>query len=164
MAEIQFTSEEREAYIDRIRRLPAHLEGLVAGLTDEQLHTPFLAGEWTVAQNVHHVYDSHVMSYMRLKRILTEDNPTLHPYDQDAFATLADYSLPISNALNLLYQHHARWVRIFESLDEPQWVRVGTLAASGRQITPEDLVKLYAEHGEAHLDQIRRTLAAGEGA
>ena len=145
MGNPRLTTDERDAYIDRIRHLPGKLESRVTGLTDAQLHTHFLEGEWTVAQNVHHLFDSHVNSVIRLKRILTEDNPVLWSYDQDAFAKLSDYNLSIQQSLTLLYQLHARWVHLFASLDEPQWVRVGTLEASGKQITPEDLVKLV--HG-----------------
>ncbi|MCA9889640.1 MAG: DinB family protein [Anaerolineae bacterium] len=160
MAEAQFTAEERAAFIARIATLPQKLRALVADLSEEQLTTHYLPHEWTVLQNVHHLYDAHINSYLRLKRILTEDNPTLWSLDQDELAELADYDMPIEDTLVLLEKLHARWVHLFNSLSDAQWLRIGTTAKSGRTLTPEDLVRIYADHGENHLDQITRTLAA----
>ena len=146
--------------IERIRRLPVQIERLVADLTDAQLTTHFLEDEWTVAQNVHHLADSHMNSYIRVKLILTEAHPTLKPYDQDAWAELADADgSNLETSLLILEGLHRRWVALFESLDEAQWHRAGLHPENG-EMTVADFVEVYAAHGEAHLDQIRRTLAA----
>lgn len=156
------TPEQRQPLIDRIRSLPAQLTQVVSGLTTEQLTTHYLAHEWSVAQNVHHLADSHMNSFIRLKLILTEDQPTVRPYDQDSWAAQADGNDPdLEPSLLLLRGLHRRWVKLFESLSEHEWVRQGFHPENG-VITPEDLVRSYADHGEAHLDQIRRTLAAQE--
>src|SRR6185503_17487636 len=84
------TMAQRQGLIDAIRHLPTQLADLVARLTPEQLTTPYLPGEWTVAQNVHHLVDSHMNSYIRCKLMATEDHPPLKPYDQDAWAALPD--------------------------------------------------------------------------
>ncbi len=155
------TPEQRQACIERIRAFPALLEAAVSGLSDEQLTTHYLPDEWTVAQNVHHVVDSHMNAYIRTRLMLTEDNPTIRPYDQDAWALLADAHQPdLSASLALLRALHTRWVTLFESLSEEQWNRPG-LHPAGGAISPASIVQSYADHGEGHIDQIRRTLAAG---
>lgn len=157
------TPEERRDRIDRIARFPELLEALVSGLNNEQLHTQYLAHEWTVAQNVHHVADSHMNAYVRLKRILSEERPLLAGYDQDAWAGMADYDQPISVSLNLVRNLHTRWVAVLESLTVEQRERIGIHSENG-EITPDSIADLYATHGEGHLDQIRRTLAAAPSA
>lgn len=150
----------REQAIERIRKLPEQVAELTAGLTPEQLTTHFLDGEWSVAQNVHHLADSHMNSYIRLKLILTEDNPTVRPYDQDMWAMTPEANQPdLSASLTLLRGLHQRWADLFASLNDAQWQRKGFHPESG-VITPEDLLVAYADHGEGHLDQIERTLAA----
>lgn len=154
------TPQERQTYIEKIRRLPAQLAELVSGLSESQLTTQFLAGEWSVAQNVHHLADSHMNSYIRCKLILTEENPPLKPYDQDAWAKLPDAQrADLSTSLLLLAQLHARWVTFWETLPADAWKRTGFHPENG-PMTLADIVRSYAAHGEAHLDQITRTLAA----
>lgn len=155
------TSQERKPLIDKIRRLPAQIEALVSGLNATQLTTHFLAGEWTVAQNVHHLADSHMNSYIRCKLILTEEHPPLKPYDQDAWANLPDaQSADLSTSLTLLQQLHTRWVIFWETLPDDAWSCTGFHPANG-VVTLDDQLRGYADHGEAHIDQITRTLAAG---
>jgi hypothetical protein len=150
----------RQECIERIRRLPEQLDDLTSGLSPEQLTTHFLDGEWSVAQNVHHLADSHMNSYIRLKLILTEENPTIRPYDQDLWALTPEANSPdLSASMTLLRGLHHRWSALFEALDDAQWQRRGFHPESG-VITPVSLVTDYADHGEGHLDQIRRTLAA----
>lgn len=155
------TPAERQDCIDRIRRLPDLLETLVAPLTPAQLTAVTLVGEWTVAQNVHHLADSHMNAYIRVRLILTEDRPPLKPYKQDNWAALPDASsADLQDSLLLLRGLHARWTALFESLSEAQWMRRGIHAENG-EVTVESILSSYANHGEAHLDQIQRTLAAG---
>lgn len=154
------TPEERLPLIEKIRRFPAELEALVAPLGAAQLGTPYLSGEWTVAQNVHHVADSHMNSYIRLKLMLTEERPPLKPYDETKWALFPDATPPnFGDTFQLLRGLHGRWVMVFQSLTEEQWQRVGHHPDMGN-VTVEELLQSYAAHGEAHLEQIRRTLAA----
>ncbi|MCB9137864.1 MAG: DinB family protein [Caldilineaceae bacterium] len=80
----------RQANIEAIEALPGQVAALTAGLTAEQLTTPYDKGEWTIAQNVHHLCDSHMNSYIRCKLIATEERPPLKPYDQDVWARFPD--------------------------------------------------------------------------
>lgn len=151
----------RALLIDKIRRLPQQIAQLIGGLTDEQLTDHPLAGEWSVAQNVHHLADSHMNSYIRCKLIATEDHPPLKPYDQDRWAALADANGPdVMISLQLLASLHSRWVVFWESLPESAWARTGFHPENG-DVSLDDQLRLYAAHGEAHIDQITRTLAAG---
>lgn len=146
--------------IERIRRLPVQIERLVADLTDAQLTTHFLEDEWTVAQNVHHLADSHMNSYIRCKLILTEDEPALKPYDQNVWASLSDArDADISTSLALLSALHGRWVNFWRTIEPEEWARTGIHPESG-QVRLDAILFSYANHGEAHIDQITRTLVA----
>ena len=140
-------------------------------LDEQQLSAHTLPGEWNVAQNVHHLADSHMYACLQVRSGLTADNPLIGNYEQDRFAALADAcGPPVSDSLDLLEALHARWVVLWRSLDEAQFARTTRLlpdaqsAAAGGQIrtrTLEEILASYAQHGEDHLDQILRTLAAG---
>ncbi|MFN8439965.1 MAG: DinB family protein [Caldilineaceae bacterium] len=154
------TQSERNQLINKIRSLPNMIEKLVTELTSEQLTTHFLTNEWTVAQNVHHLADSHMNSYIRCKLIATEEQPTLKPYDQDLWAAFPDaQKADISGSLALLKVLHGRWVEFWESLPADAWQRTGFHPERGT-VTLDSQLQLYADHGEAHIDQITRTLAA----
>lgn len=145
-------------HIQTLRSFPDTLESLVAGLTPEELTTPYNAPEWTIAQNVHHLADSHMNSFIRLKLILTEENPPLKAYRQADWANLPDANhADIGMSLSLLRGLHARWVQIFESLTEAQWARTGIHTEAGA-MTVAMLVETYANHCRAHLRQIQEVL------
>ena len=154
------TSAERAARIQIIRDFPARLTKMVQGVSEDQLTTRSIPGEWTVKQIVHHLPDSHMNSVIRLKLILTQDHPTLQPYDQDAWALLSDVEkTPISASLKLLEGLHERWCNLLDSLTDEQRQRPGYHPEMG-DITPDDLVVTYSDHCDAHIEQITRTLAA----
>jgi hypothetical protein len=153
---------ERALLIDKIRRLPEQIAELLEGLDSTQLTAHPLAGEWSVAQNVHHLADSHMNSYIRCKLILTEEHPTLKPYDQEKWAKMADASGPdVTVSLALLTALHSRWVIFWESLPSDTWARTGFHPEYG-DVSLDDQLDTYAAHGEAHIDQVTKTLAAAE--
>jgi hypothetical protein len=155
-----FNEAQRREMIEHIRQLPARLRERVSGLTDKHQTTHFQPDEWTVAQNVHHLADSHMNSFIRIRLILTEERPTLKPYDQDLWATLADSGTSaLEESLSILDGLHRRWVRLFESLDEAAWQRSGLHPENG-EVTIDDMLQIYAAHGQGHIDQIGRALAA----
>lgn len=152
---------EQQKKLETIAALPENLVALVGALSEAQLKAEPPDGEWSVQQIVHHLADSHMNSFIRLKLILTEENPPLKPYIEPLWAKTADVSdVPIAASLKLLEGLHERWVKLFASLDEAELMRTGTHPELGRTLTPLDLLDIYAEHCEAHLEQIRRTLAA----
>ena len=155
-----FTAEERQAMIDTMRQFPAQLEALVKDLSDEDLHTAYLDGEWTVAQNVHHVADAHMNAFIRVKLGLTEDHPAIKGYQQDDWAQTADArDLPVASSLALIKGLHERWCVLWESLSEAQWSRPVILPTAGERPV-EHFLRTYSNHGNAHIDQITKTLAA----
>lgn len=154
------TPEERIPKIELIGRFPQELRALIDGLTDEQLMATPIEGEWNIAQNVHHCGDSHMNSIVRLKLILTEEQPPLKPYAEAEWAKLADGDGPdLEASLQLLDGLHVRWCQVFSSLTEAQWQRTGTHGDLG-QISAEYLLDMYVDHCNAHLAQIARVKAA----
>jgi hypothetical protein len=152
------TPPERQQMIATLREFPSKLEKLVQPLTDRELDKPAGDGDWTVRQVVHHLADSHMNSFIRLKLMLTEDKPTLKPYQQEAWAMLPDTKdLPVQSSLLILKGLHERWVRLFERLAEDEWSRPGYHPEIG-EIKAEDLLVIYARHCEEHTEQIMNLL------
>src|SRR5690606_13648413 len=103
--------------------LPARMREAVAGLSGAQLDTPYRPGGWTVRQVVHHVADSHMNGYIRVKLALTEEAPTIKPYDENAWAALPDMRLPIDVSLTLLDALHQRWAAVYAGMRPEQYAR-----------------------------------------
>ncbi|HYL06384.1 MAG TPA: putative metal-dependent hydrolase [Thermoanaerobaculia bacterium] len=154
-----FTEEERTATVAVLAETPARLREAVAGLTPAQLDTPYRPGGWTVRQLVHHVPDSHLNAYVRCKLALTEDEPTIRPYDEDRWAHLPEArSAPLEPSLALLAALHQRWDLALREMAPEDWQRMLVHPESGRQ-SVEQLVALYAWHGRhhaAHVTELRR--------
>jgi uncharacterized damage-inducible protein DinB len=151
----ELTPEERRARIDEIAAAPARLREAVAGLTDEQLDTPYREGGWTVRQVIHHLPDSHLNAYTRLKLALTEDDPTIRPYDEALWAGLADSrQTPVDVSLTLLESLHARWVTLLRSLSAEDFRRTFRHPEHGGGLTIDWLCALYAWHGRHHVAHV----------
>jgi hypothetical protein len=148
----------RVAHIQTLRTLPGNLRAVVSGLTDNQIDTPYREGGWTVRQLVHHVADSHANSYVRFKLALTEDWPTIKPYDEAAWAELADSRrLPVEPSLELTAALHTRWVGLLESLSEEDFQRGYNHPEMGRQnlATALALYEWHSRHHIAHITGLR---------
>lgn len=147
---------ERDAMIDDIARLPADLRAAVEGLDDAQLDTPYRPGGWTVRQVVHHVPDSHINSYVRFKLAVTEAEPAILAYDENAWAGLADATGDdVEGSLLLLETLHRRWTHFLRSLSDADFERAFLHPESGR-VTLATNLQLYAWHGRHHLAHITR--------
>jgi hypothetical protein len=149
-----FTEDIRAASIRDLAELPAKMRAAVAGLSDAQLDTPYRPDGWTVRQLVHHVPDSHVNGYVRAKLALTEDRPTIKPYDENAWAAQQDYRLPIEIALNLLDAIQARWVAFYSALTPPQLSRTFIHPEQGIELSLDRHLQLYAWHSRHHVAHI----------
>ena len=151
--------QDREGYLVRVAATPTKMYEAVAGLSDEQLDTPYREGGWTVRQVVHHVPDSHINSYVRFKLALTENDPTIKPYDEAAWALLGDSAnTPIETSLCLLDCLHTRWVALMRGMKEADWARTFRHPERG-QIALDMNLALYAWHGDhhvAHIESLRR--------
>ena len=126
----------------------------VQELTGPQLDTPYRDGGWTVRQVVHHLADSHLNAFIRMKLILTEDRPRLKAYDQERWAETADVvGMSIESSIEILGGLHERWAALLEQIPEGAWMRAAIHPESG-EVTLEGLLALYAHHGENHVGQI----------
>jgi hypothetical protein len=154
-----FTPQQRAAAIEGIRQLPQNLRSATGSLSEAQLETPYRPDGWTVRQLVHHVADSHINSYIRVRLGLTEDWPTIVPYEETRWAELEDARAgALSTSLDLLQALHARWVQLFTSLQEPQWKRGYVHPVNGRE-SIEQAAILYDWHGRHHTAHITRLTA-----
>ena len=145
--------EERTEAIGQIGRVPSDLRAAVADLAPEQLDTPYRSGGWTVRQVVHHLPDSHLNGYTRFKLALTEDVPTIRPYEEERWAELPDANGPVEPSLQLLDALHSRWVYLLERVDDATWERRLQHPEVG-ELGMEDLLALYAWHGRHHVAHI----------
>jgi hypothetical protein len=150
----ELTTAMRNAAIDEIERLPAAMRAAVRGLNATQLDTPYRDGGWSVRQVVHHVPDSHMHAYIRVKFGLTEDSPTIRPYDEAAWSMLPDVSVvPIEVSLSLLDGIHARWVACLRGLNDAQFARTFVHPELGPQRIDLSLAR-YAWHGRHHVAHV----------
>jgi hypothetical protein len=146
--------EERESLIGRIRALPTALKVAVAGLSEPQLDTPYREGGWSPRQIAHHLADSHLNAFLRMKLTATQERPTITTYDQDRWAVTADVvHVPVGSSLSVLTGLHDRWARLLDSLAPEDFGRKLVHPETG-EIDIEFLLQLYAWHGRHHVTQI----------
>jgi uncharacterized damage-inducible protein DinB len=149
-----YTPEERLRAIAVVAAIPGELRAAVAGLSDAQLDTPYRPGGWTVRQVVHHVPDSHANAYIRFKLALTEDEPTIRPYEEDRWAKLPEASAaPVELSLALLDRLHERWVASLRAITPEEWGRTYRHPESGVHKL-DALLATYAWHGPHHVAHI----------
>ncbi len=145
--------DDRLAAIEVLAELPTHLRNAVQDLDHAELATPYRDGGWTVRQLVHHIADSHMNAVIRIKLALTEDWPTVKPYDENSWALLHDVTGPIEWPLNIIEALHARWVMLLQSLNEAQWQRGFRHPQMGPS-SVELSTLLYAWHSRHHTAHI----------
>lgn len=155
------TPEQRQAWIEQVREHPAELRRALDGMTEEQLDTPYREGGWTVRQVAHHLPDSHLNAYVRFRLALTEDEPTIRPYDEASWANLPDASsAPVDISVTLLDALHRRLVLLLESMGPEDFARPLMHPENGR-MTLDRMLQLYAWHGRhhvAHIDALRQRM------
>ena len=144
---------EQSASIATLAAFPDRLEARVLPLSDEQLDQRTADTEWTTRQIVHHLADSHMSANFRVRLPRTEEAPRFPTYDQEAWAQLFDYQLPIAPSLQILRGWHARIVALLESLNEADWQQSGSHPEWGA-VTVEEVARRYAEHCDNHMAQI----------
>jgi hypothetical protein len=147
----------RAAQIQTLRMLPERLRVAVAGLNDSQLDTPYREGGWTVRQVVHHVADSHAMAYIRCRLGLTEDWPTISPYNEAAWANLPDSRLPVEISLAIIDGLHARWTTLFEALSDEDFQKGYNHPERGRENLARglEIYDWHSRHHTAHITNLR---------
>jgi uncharacterized damage-inducible protein DinB len=150
----QPTEQQIKEFINDIELAPSRLRTALAGLSQQQLQTPYRPGGWTVRQVAHHVPESHMNAYVRMKLALTEENPTIKPYDEARWAETPEVpKTPIEVSLTLLESLHQRWVTLLKALGPADLSRTFIHPESGPW-TVGKYVALYAWHGKHHVAHI----------
>jgi hypothetical protein len=144
----------RDANISIIAALPQEVRAAVEGLTQERLDTPYRPQGWTVRQVVHHLADSHLNGYVRLKLALTEQAPTIKPYDEALWARLEDSRMPLEPSLAILDGLHERWAAIYRTMREEDFARTFDHPERAERLTLDRHLHIYAWHSRHHLAHI----------
>jgi hypothetical protein len=146
---------DRATLFDRFRAGYPDVENALSGITDAELDHPAPDGGWTARQVVHHLADSEATAYIRLRRLIAEDDPLIQGYDEPEYARRLHYERPIESSLAVLKAVRAASLDLLEALTSSEWGRHGTHAESGPYSVGRWL-EIYAGHSHDHADQIRR--------
>jgi hypothetical protein len=153
----------RQAHMKTIEDTPARFRSLVSGLSNDRLETPYRPGGWTIRQVVHHVPDSHLNAYIRMKLAATEDTPTIRTYEEQLWAELPDAKTgPVTMSLDLLDALHRRWIAFLSQLPDASFLRTFAHPDMGR-MSIDEAVAMYAWHGRHHAAHIEQALAVKPG-
>ncbi len=156
------TAQLKKEWMGTLSALPAWLDASIENLDEHHLGVPYRPGGWNIRQVVHHLADSHMNAYIRLKLALTEENPTVKPYDEKAWAELPDNDLvPINISITLLHALHRRLVVQLEQLNDADWERTYYHPDHKRNFPVWEMVALYAWHSRhhtAHIMQLRQRM------
>jgi uncharacterized damage-inducible protein DinB len=143
-----------DSFIARIEMLPERLIDAARTLNNDQLDTPYRDGGWTVRQVIHHVADSHSNAYIRTKWTLTEATPTIKAYEEKLWAETAETKLPIDLSLNVLVALHTKWVALAKGLTLIELSQKFIHPESKKEVRLDQMLGMYAWHGEHHLAHI----------
>ena len=150
-----FSEKLKEAWLADILFNPRQLEMAVLNLDEAQLDTPYREGGWTIKQVIHHVADSHMNALTRFKLGLTEDKPSIKPYDEGAWVQLSDVkNLPVNVSLTFLHALHARWYELIRNISDEEWNRTVVHPEHKKEMSIWYLLGSYAWHGKHHAAHI----------
>jgi hypothetical protein len=144
----------KEENLKKIELFPTLLINLVAGLNDADLNQKVV--NWTIREVIHHLVDSHINSYIRIKLCLTENNPTIKPYDESAWSRLPDYKFPIKNSLLILEGIHSKCTQILRQMNPEDWNKTFFHPEHNKSFTLEEYLGSFASHGEYHMSLIKK--------
>lgn len=151
-----FSSKQLDEWLLDIKTLPMHVENAILNVDEFELETPYRLGGWTKKQVVHHIADSHMNAYIRFKLALTEDNPTIKPYDENAWAQLPDTKiLPINISITLLFSLHIRLYELLKNISEQDWSRTVFHPEHEKEMSIWYLLGMYAWHGKHHVAHLK---------
>ena len=150
----QYTAEEVSLAIDRIASMPSRMEAALNGLTDVQLDTPYREGGSTLRQVAHHVADSHMNAFIRVKWTLTENDPLIKAYNEKEWANTPETHQTPAISISLLKALHVKWVILLRALTPEMLQRQFTHPDTKKQVPLDRLISMYAWHGEHHLGHV----------
>lgn len=152
--------EMQQEWIETIEALPSWLDVCVENLDEEQLHTPYRPGGWTIHQVIHHLADSHMNAFVRLKLALTEDGPIIKPYNEKLWVETAEMDhVPVNVSITLLHALHRRWGQTLRHMQPEDWDRTYFHPDHERFIPLWEMADLYAWHSRHHMEHIRQLRA-----
>src|SRR5690554_3236145 len=152
------TLENVQEWLKEIGTYANRLRETVALLGEEELSKTYRDGSWTVQQLVHHIADSQLNMFQRLKMALTDDNPTVPNFDQDKWAVQPDMNLPVESSIKILEGINERIVSLANHITEEQLTRSFTHEINGKITVQTKLAKL-SWHQEHHLAHIKIALS-----
>ena len=149
------TDANRQQWLNDLASLPGRLESMTATLNEMQLDTPYRPDGWTVRQVVHHLADSHLNAFCRIKLVLTEESPVIKPYHEGEWAKMKDYyELPIDHSIGILRGLHARMVFVLKNMTTSERAKFYVHPQYGKNYPLETVMALYAWHSNHHLAHI----------
>jgi len=146
---------DRQPLLDRFRTGFGDVADSLEGITPEELDRRPPGSDWSARQVAHHLADSETTAYVRLRRLIAEDDPDIPDYDEEAFARRLHYDRPIEPSLAVLRSVREASLQLLESLTPAEWQRSGTHSVAG-PYSVDDWLLTYAKHSHEHADQIRR--------
>ncbi|SMC87600.1 YfiT family bacillithiol transferase [Pedobacter africanus] len=151
----QYSPDNLASWIGGIWSAPLLYDYCIQNLDEAQLNTPYRTGGWNIVQLVHHVADSHMNAYIRLKLALTEDQPAISPYNENLWAELPDVKLvPLNVSVTLLHALHMRWATLLENLSEEDWKKTYYHPGNKEYMPVWQMTNQYNWHGTHHAEQI----------
>lgn len=160
VAQKEYSFEEIKHNISRLAAFPVALMKLSAEIKAEEMNCCYRPGSWTIAQIFHHIADSHVNAYIRLKFTLAEENPTIKPYNENVWAVMPDANSgdDIHVSVIIVSGIHHRMCKLMESMEEATFQRTYFHSEYQKMFTLAEMCALYAWHGDHHLEQIKVAL------
>ncbi|HEY0680314.1 MAG TPA: putative metal-dependent hydrolase [Chitinophagaceae bacterium] len=150
-----FSEKQKNDWLNDIRYLPLSVENAILNLDAAQLDTPYREGGWTVKQVVHHLADSHMNAYCRVKLALTEDNPTIKPYKEQLWAQMKDSEvIPVNVSTTLLHALHTRWNEVLINITDAEYNRTVFHPEHNKQMSLWYMLGMYSWHGRHHTAHI----------
>lgn len=150
-----YTALSLKTWIAAIQSVPLLLDYCIENLDEDQLKTPYREGGWTVNQVIHHIADSHMNAYIRLKMALTEDRPVIKAYDEKLWAELPDVDeVPVNVSITLIHALHRRWTSLLLNLTDEEWSKTYYHPVSQEYVPLWQMTNMYSWHGRHHAEQI----------
>jgi len=159
-AKASYDTAELQMLIDQIESLPARIEALVSTFSDARFEMRYRSGGWTARQVLHHLPDSHMNGYIRMKWTLTEETPLIKAYNEKLWAETPETTRHPGISLNFLNALHVKWVALLRMLAPQHLTRSFLHPETNKQLSIERMIALYAWHGEHHLAHLKLVAAA----
>ena len=148
---------------------PDRLVRALDGVSDAELRSHPIPGKWSIQEIAIHVSDSETVGAVRFRKVLVEDLPVLPGYDESAWAAGLRYGQRDASfrraSLHTFRNLRETTAAILGEVPTADWAREGRHPEWGA-VTLRQLLELYADHGERHIEQIverRRVLGHSPG-